>query len=73
MSGLARAGSERTKVAILGGGCGGLAAAWALSAPPALRERFEVTVYEPGWQLGGKGQAAELPIAVPTAGWTADP
>jgi uncharacterized protein with NAD-binding domain and iron-sulfur cluster len=45
----------RRRVAILGGGCGGLAAAWSLTATPELRERFEVTVYERGWRLGGKG------------------
>jgi uncharacterized protein with NAD-binding domain and iron-sulfur cluster len=47
--------AARTKVAILGGGCGGLAAAWSLTATPALRRRFDVTVYQLGWQLGGKG------------------
>ena len=51
----------RTKVAILGGGCGGLAAAWDLTASPALRERFEVTVYESTWQLGGKGASGRMP------------
>ena len=52
---------QRTRVAILGGGCGGLAAAWGLSASPALRERFEVTVYEMSWQLGGKGASGRMP------------
>ncbi len=46
---------DSSKVAILGGGCGGLAAAWTLTATPALRARFDITVYEVGWQLGGKG------------------
>ena len=46
---------HRTRVAVLGGGCGGLSAAWALTATPALRERFDVTVYERSWRLGGKG------------------
>jgi uncharacterized protein with NAD-binding domain and iron-sulfur cluster len=50
-----------TKVAILGGGCGGLAAAWALTATPALRERFDVTVYERSWALGGKGASGRSP------------
>ncbi|MGZ4185466.1 MAG: FAD-dependent oxidoreductase [Solirubrobacteraceae bacterium] len=50
-----------TKVAILGGGCGGLAAAWALTATPALRERFDVTVYERSWALGGKGASGRTP------------
>ena len=32
----------------------GLTAAWALSAPEC-RDRFDVTVFERGWNLGGKG------------------
>lgn len=51
---------RRTKVAILGGGCGGLAAAWSLTAP-SLRGRFEVTVYESSWRLGGKGASGRAP------------
>ncbi len=50
-----RADDRGTRVAILGGGCGGLAAAWELTASPALRRRFDVTVYEQSWRLGGKG------------------
>ena len=50
-----------TKVAVLGGGCGGLAAAWALTATPELRERFDVTVYERSWALGGKGASGRMP------------
>lgn len=52
---------RRTRVAILGGGCGGLAAAWGLTSSPALRERFDVTVYEASWQLGGKGASGRMP------------
>ncbi len=58
----------RTRVAILGGGCGGLAAAWALTGSATLRERFEVTVYERGWQLGGKGASGRAGIADANAG-----
>jgi uncharacterized protein with NAD-binding domain and iron-sulfur cluster len=39
------------KVAIVGGGCAGVAAAWQLSQDP----RYQVTVYEKSWRLGGKG------------------
>jgi uncharacterized protein with NAD-binding domain and iron-sulfur cluster len=46
--------SEREKVAVLGGGPAGIAAAFELTATPELRERFAVTVYQPGWRLGGK-------------------
>jgi uncharacterized protein with NAD-binding domain and iron-sulfur cluster len=45
----------RKRVVILGGGCGGVAAAFWLSSTPALRERFHVTLYTRGWRLGGKG------------------
>jgi uncharacterized protein with NAD-binding domain and iron-sulfur cluster len=55
-----RAGDGATRVAILGGGCGGLAAAWELTASPALRRRFEVTVYEESWRLGGKGASGRV-------------
>jgi uncharacterized protein with NAD-binding domain and iron-sulfur cluster len=45
---------EREKVAVLGGGPAAMAAAFELTATPELRERYEVTVYQPGWRLGGK-------------------
>jgi uncharacterized protein with NAD-binding domain and iron-sulfur cluster len=41
------------KVAILGGGCGALAAAYALTSDPS--RDIKVTVYQLGWRLGGKG------------------
>ncbi len=42
------------KIAIIGGGVGGCLAAFWLS-DPALRGRYEVTLYQMGWRLGGKG------------------
>jgi uncharacterized protein with NAD-binding domain and iron-sulfur cluster len=47
--------TKRTQVTILGGGVGAIVAAYELSSTPELRERFEVTVYQLGWRLGGKG------------------
>jgi uncharacterized protein with NAD-binding domain and iron-sulfur cluster len=47
--------SAGTRVAILGGGAGALAAAFELTATEELRSRHEVTVYQLGWRLGGKG------------------
>jgi uncharacterized protein with NAD-binding domain and iron-sulfur cluster len=47
-------GSGKRKIAILGGGCGGLAAAWGL-VNSAQAESLEITVYQIGWRLGGKG------------------
>ncbi|MBV9421511.1 MAG: NAD(P)-binding protein [Solirubrobacterales bacterium] len=48
-----RGAQEPVKVAVLGGGIGAMAAAFELTAPE-LDERYEVTVYQPGWRLGGK-------------------
>src|SRR6185295_15059267 len=42
------------RVAIVGGGCAGITAAFELTRPEH-RGRFEVTVYQQGWRLGGKG------------------
>lgn len=42
------------RVAVVGGGCAGLAAAFELTRPEQ-RGRYEVTVYQMGWRLGGKG------------------
>ena len=39
------------RVAIVGGGCAGMAAAWCLAKDP----KYEVHVYEKRWRLGGKG------------------
>ena len=46
--------TDVTKVAIFGGGCAGMAAAFELTKPE-LAGRFQVTVYQQGWRLGGKG------------------
>ena len=47
------------KIAIVGGGMAGLAAAWQLSRPGG--DRPEVTVYERGSRLGGKGASSRGP------------
>lgn len=49
------ASEQREKIAILGGGIGSLAAAWHLSSTPAWQDRYDITVYQQGWRLGGKG------------------
>ena len=46
-----------TRVAIVGGGCAALSAAFELTQP-AQQGRFEVTVYQMGWRLGGKGASS---------------
>src|SRR5512145_3288961 len=42
------------RIAIIGGGCAAIAAAFELSRPEH-RGRYRVTVYQQGWRLGGKG------------------
>ena len=49
------AASGRKRIAILGGGCGAMTAAYYLSRTPELQRQYEVTVYQVGWRLGGKG------------------
>ena len=44
----------KTKVAILGGGVGAMTAAFELT-DPSLNGQYDVTVYQLGWRLGGKG------------------
>ena len=54
--------SRKTRVAILGGGPAGLTAAMSLSATPELRARYDVTIYQSGWRVGGKcGQGRKGP------------
>lgn len=42
------------RVAVVGGGCASLAAAFELTRPEH-EGRYQVTVYQMGWRLGGKG------------------
>lgn len=48
------------KVAVIGGGCGAMAAAFELSRPEHAG-RYAVTVYQEGWRLGGKGASGRGP------------
>jgi uncharacterized protein with NAD-binding domain and iron-sulfur cluster len=50
--------SPGRRVAILGGGIAGLAAAWELSRPEHAGAIETVTVYERSWRLGGKGASS---------------
>lgn len=43
------------KIAILGGGVSAITAAFRLTSEPAWQERYQITVYQQGWRLGGKG------------------
>ncbi|HVV85497.1 MAG TPA: acetoacetate decarboxylase family protein, partial [Kofleriaceae bacterium] len=54
-------GQRRRKIAVLGGGIGALSAVWALTNDPSWRERLDLTVYQVGWRLGGKGASSRNP------------
>jgi uncharacterized protein with NAD-binding domain and iron-sulfur cluster len=45
----------KQKIAILGGGVGAMTTAWQLTREPGWQERYDITVYQMGWRLGGKG------------------
>lgn len=48
------------RVAIIGGGCGAMTAAFELSHPKH-QGRYDVTIYQEGWRLGGKGASGRGP------------
>lgn len=52
---------EKVKIAILGGGLSSLTAAFELTRTRELRERHEITVYQAGFRLGGKGASGRNP------------
>jgi uncharacterized protein with NAD-binding domain and iron-sulfur cluster len=45
----------KQRIAIVGGGMAALATAFQLTQSEDLRERFDITIYQMGWRLGGKG------------------
>lgn len=45
----------KQKIAVLGGGMGALTAVFELTSVTGWKDRWDVTVYQEGWRLGGKG------------------
>lgn len=43
------------KIAILGGGVSAMTAAFYLTDQPGWQNRYDITLYQMGWRLGGKG------------------
>ncbi len=52
---------KKKRVAVLGGGASALTTAYYLSRTQELRDAYEVTVYQLGWRLGGKGASGRGP------------
>lgn len=51
----------KKKVAILGGGVGSIVTAFSLTSQPGWQDRFDITVYQMGWRIGGKGASGRNP------------
>ena len=43
------------KIAVLGGGMGSLTSVYQLTSEPDWKSKYDITVYQIGWRLGGKG------------------
>lgn len=52
---------DRQRIAVLGGGIGSLAAVYGLTHEPDWQKRYDITVYQLGWRLGGKGATGRDP------------
>ena len=54
---------SKEKIAILGGGVSAMTAAVYLTEKENWQEDYEITVYQLGWRLGGKGASGRNPDA----------
>ncbi len=45
----------KKRIAVLGGGLGSMSTVVALTNQPGWQDQYEITVYQLGWRLGGKG------------------
>lgn len=45
----------KKRIAVLGSGLGSLSTVLALTEQPGWQDQYEITVYQMGWRLGGKG------------------
>ncbi len=53
--------TKKKKIAVLGGGTGSMSTVWALTGLENWQDRFDITVYQMGWRLGGKGASGRDP------------
>src|SRR5262245_42522711 len=50
-----KGGAAMQRIAVLGGGMSGLAAVFGITEAPNWQDQYDITVYQLGWRLGGKG------------------
>jgi uncharacterized protein with NAD-binding domain and iron-sulfur cluster len=58
---MATAENSLQKIAILGGGIAALSTAFELTSQPDWQSKFDITLYQLGWRLGGKCATARGP------------
>lgn len=46
---------RKQKIAILGSGVGSIVTAWRLTSEPGWQDRYDISIYQMGWRIGGKG------------------
>jgi len=46
---------KKQKIAVIGGGVGAITTAFAITQIPDWAQKYEITIYQLGWRLGGKG------------------
>ncbi|MGK0224985.1 MAG: hypothetical protein ACI9ON_004245, partial [Limisphaerales bacterium] len=51
----------KKRIAIVGGGPSGLATAFYLTQEPGWDQKYDITVYQMGWRVGGKGATGRDP------------
>ena len=47
--------TNKKKIVILGGGMGAMATAYGITESPNWQENYDITIYQLGWRIGGKG------------------
>lgn len=46
---------KKKKIAVIGGGVGAITAVYAITQQPNWQDDYDITLYQLGWRLGGKG------------------
>ncbi|MEO1612212.1 MAG: NAD(P)-binding protein, partial [Pseudomonadota bacterium] len=53
----------KKRIAVLGGGLGAMSAVYGITSKPGWEAEYDITVYQMGWRLGGKGASGRGPNA----------
>jgi uncharacterized protein with NAD-binding domain and iron-sulfur cluster len=46
---------QKQKIAVIGGGVGAITTVYAITQTPDWQKKYDITVYQLGWRIGGKG------------------